>query len=152
LPKDLSPESFNRGAAHGTTQVRCGHAEHLAALAGEGPAHLREDTAQRRGGIRQRRARRPGRLRVAEAQLREGHSFEKVGDHWVAKDHKGPSDPQAAKSGAAARAGKSRTYGGVDERGQSRKALYERAKSLGVAGRSTMSKQELADAIARKQR
>src|SRR3712207_5454600 len=33
------------------------------------------------------------------------HSFEKVGDHWEEKDAKGPSDPQAAKSGKAARRG-----------------------------------------------
>ena len=26
------------------------------------------------------------------------HSFEKVGDHWEPKDHKGPSDPRAARS------------------------------------------------------
>src|ERR687895_360993 len=31
------------------------------------------------------------------------HSFEKVGDHWEAKDEKGPSDPQAERSGKAAR-------------------------------------------------
>ena len=31
------------------------------------------------------------------------HSFEKQGDHWEPKKRKGPSDPQAAKSGKAAR-------------------------------------------------
>src|SRR3954451_13944601 len=31
------------------------------------------------------------------------HSFEKIGDHWEPKDEKGPSDPQAAQDGAAAR-------------------------------------------------
>ena len=28
------------------------------------------------------------------------HSFEKVGDHWEPKDHKGPSDSQSASGGA----------------------------------------------------
>ena len=79
------------------------------------------------------------------------HSFEKVGDHWEPKDHKGPSDPQAAKGGREARESPAKTYGGVDVLGNSRQELYERAKSLGVKGRSKMSKQELAEAIARKQ-
>jgi cation transport regulator ChaB len=78
------------------------------------------------------------------------HSFEKVGDHWEAKDHKGPSDPQAAKSGRAARRG-SQSAGGVDVYGHSRTELYERARSLGVKGRSRMTKLELARAIASKQ-
>ncbi len=79
------------------------------------------------------------------------HSFEKVGDHWEPKDEKGPSDPQAAKSGRAARAGKSETFGGVDVLDNSKQELYERARKLGVPGRSKMDKQELARAIARKQ-
>ena len=33
--------------------------------------------------------------RVAFASLK--HSYEKEGDRWVAKDEKGPSDPQAAR-------------------------------------------------------
>ncbi len=78
------------------------------------------------------------------------HSFEKVGDHWEAKDRKGPSDPQAAKGGAAARKG-GKTYGGVDVLGNSRRALYERARKLDIKGRSSMSKEQLAEAIARKQ-
>jgi hypothetical protein len=88
--------------------------------------------------------------RTAYASLK--HSFEKVGDHWEPKDHKGPSDPQAAKSGRAARRSQRPTYGGVDALGQSRDALYRRAQSLGIAGRSTMRKGELAAAIARKQK
>lgn len=78
------------------------------------------------------------------------HSFEKVGDHWEAKKHKGPSDPQAARGGAEARKGGT-TFGGVDVLGNSRKKLYERAKALAVRGRSSMSKEDLARAIARKQ-
>jgi cation transport regulator ChaB len=80
------------------------------------------------------------------------HSFEKVGDHWEPKDHKGPSDPDAARSkpGSAARRN-AKTYGGVDVVGHTRDELYERARALDVAGRSSMSKTELAEAIARKQ-
>jgi cation transport regulator ChaB len=79
------------------------------------------------------------------------HSFEKVGDHWEPKDEKGPSDPQAARSGRFARQGRGPTAGGVDVEGNTKDELYERAKKLGVKGRSNMSKLELAQAIARKQ-
>ena len=79
------------------------------------------------------------------------HSFEKKGDHWEPKKQKGPSDPQAAKSGRAARKGTSRTYRGVDAVGNSKQELYERAKKLGVKGRSRMTKSELAEAIGKKQ-
>lgn len=79
------------------------------------------------------------------------HSFEKVGDRWQSKKDKGPSDPHAAKGGKAARKG-GKTFGGVDLMGNSRQKLYERAKSLGVKGRSSMKKQELAEAIARRQK
>ena len=78
------------------------------------------------------------------------HSFEKKGDRWVEKDEKGPSDPQAARSGKAARRG-GETFGGVDVLGNTKQELYERARKLGVSGRSQMSKTELARAIARKQ-
>jgi hypothetical protein len=36
--------------------------------------------------------------------------------------------------------------------GNSKEELYDRAKKLGVQGRSSMNKEELAEAIARKQR
>jgi hypothetical protein len=88
--------------------------------------------------------------RTAYASLK--HGFEKVGDHWQAKSRKGPSDAQAARGGSAARRGKGKTAGGVDERGHSRAELYERARSLGIAGRSRMNKEGLARAIARKQK
>jgi hypothetical protein len=79
------------------------------------------------------------------------HSFKKVDDHWEPKGHKGPSDPRAAQSGKSAHEGKGESFGGVDEQGQSRKALYERARQLDVSGRSKMNKEELARAIAKKQ-
>ena len=79
------------------------------------------------------------------------HSFQKVGDHWEPKKKRGPSDPQAAKSGAEAQKRPSKTYGGVDVLGSSKQELYERARGLGIKGRSSMSKTELAEQIARKQ-
>lgn len=85
--------------------------------------------------------------RVAYAALK--HTFEKKGDTWVAKGHKGPSDPRAANPRARQNRGK--TYGGVDLFGNTRRELLERAAALDVRGRSRMSKAELAEAIARKQ-
>lgn len=93
----------------------------------------------------------PGERASRTAMSSLKHGFQKVGDHWEAKARKGPSDAQAAKAGVQARKGRSPTHGGVDVLGQTRQALYERARDLGVAGRSTMNKAELADAIARKQ-
>jgi cation transport regulator ChaB len=88
--------------------------------------------------------------RTAMAALK--HSFEKVGDHWEPKRTKGPSDDQAARSGGSARRSSGRTAGGVDVRGRSKQELYARAKKLDVRGRSRMTKEELGEAIARKQR
>src|ERR1700759_2569848 len=79
------------------------------------------------------------------------HIAEKRGDHWELKDEPGPSDPQSRQSGRAARERPKATSGGVDVEGNSKQELYERAKALDVPGRSSMSKAELADAIARKQ-
>ena len=85
--------------------------------------------------------------RVAYSAVK--HSFEKKGDHWEPKDRKGPSDPRAKNP--AARKNKGKSFGGVDVEGHSKKELYQRAADLGVPGRSRMSKEELAEAIARKQ-
>ncbi len=75
------------------------------------------------------------------------HSFEKVGDHWEEKDEKGPSDPQAAKSGAAARRGTAKSYGGVDVEGSTKQELMQKARAADIAGRSKMDKSELAEAL-----
>jgi len=83
--------------------------------------------------------------RVAYASLK--HSFEKVGDHWEPKDRKGPSDPQARGGRSTNR----ETAGGVDVEGHSKQELLERARRLGIRGRSSMTKIELGKAIARKQ-
>jgi cation transport regulator ChaB len=76
------------------------------------------------------------------------HVAEKRGDHWEPKDSKGPSDPQAAKRGQAARESDAPTYGGVDA-SKPKAELYEQAKRAGVDGRSKMTKDELAKAIQR---
>jgi cation transport regulator ChaB len=79
------------------------------------------------------------------------HGWEKVDDHWERKDDPGPSDPRSKHRGKAARDGRGEALGGVDYYGHTKAELYERARALGVTGRSTMSKLELARAIDRKQ-
>ena len=73
------------------------------------------------------------------------HSFEKVGDHWEAKESKGPSDPQAERSAGDARPD-GETKGGVDANA-SKSHLMEVARRLDVRGRSRMRKAELVEAI-----
>jgi cation transport regulator ChaB len=87
--------------------------------------------------------------RTAYAALK--HSYEKVADHWEPKDEKGPSDPRSTKSTSQKRRGEGETYGGVDAIGNTKQELYERAKRLGISGRSKMSKGDLARAIANNQ-
>ena len=70
------------------------------------------------------------------------HTHEKVGDHWEPKQGKGPSDAQAA---GGVRTNK-KTAEGVDANA-SKKHLLEVARKLEVRGRSTMSKEELVEAI-----
>jgi hypothetical protein len=78
--------------------------------------------------------------RTAFAALK--HTFEKVGDHWEAKEEKGPSDPQPVKR--SPRTGK--THGGVDANAR-KEHLYDLAKKLGVPGRSSMTKKQLVEAL-----
>jgi hypothetical protein len=66
--------------------------------------------------------------RTAYASLK--HNFEKVGDHWEAKDEPGPSDPRSTKPTAEKRRGKGETFGGVDAEGNTKRELYERARRL----------------------
>ena len=75
------------------------------------------------------------------------HVAKKKGDHWELKDEPGPSDPQAAQSGRAARERPKKTAGGIDVLGSSKDELYEHAKDLKIEGRSRMTKKELAQAI-----
>lgn len=83
--------------------------------------------------------------RTAFASLK--HSFEKAGNRWVPKKHKGPSDPRSTKSTRQKRQGKGETFGGLDYYGHTKQELYDRARKLGISGRSRMSKKELARAI-----
>ena len=88
--------------------------------------------------------------RTAMAALKRTH--ERKGDRWVAKRKPGPSDPRSKQpTTAAKRAGRGETFGGVDAEGNTRQELYERARRLGVEGRSKMSKRELAREIAKRQ-
>ncbi len=70
------------------------------------------------------------------------HGYEKVGDHWEPKERRGPSDQQAATP----RDQRHETAGGVDANA-SKAHLYQLASRLGVRGRSSMTKQELVDAL-----
>ena len=87
--------------------------------------------------------------RTAYSSLK--HSFEKVGDRWEPKGHKGPSDPRAHTGGGRARRGEGETFAGVDYYGSSKDELMKRAAELDIRGRSRMTKAELARAIGRKQ-
>lgn len=80
--------------------------------------------------------------RVAFAALK--HTHEKVGDRWEPKEEWGPSDPQAEGGFDTDR----ETAGGVDANA-SKTHLYDVAKKLDVPGRSTMSKDQLVEAIQR---
>ena len=88
--------------------------------------------------------------RAAYAALK--HTHEKKDGRWVAKERKGPSDPRSKQASTEAKQrGRGETFGGVDVEGNTKQELYERARKLDLAGRSKMSKRELARAIARKQ-
>ena len=76
------------------------------------------------------------------------HTHEKVGDHWEAKDKKGPSDERAERSGPDSGG---RTHGGVDANA-TKEHLYDIAQRLDIKGRSSMSKEELVEAIDKENR
>lgn len=71
------------------------------------------------------------------------HSYEKVGDHWEPKEEKGPSDDRAESGGPNA---KGESAEGVNANA-SKKHLEDVARRLDIAGRSTMTKDELVSAI-----
>jgi len=71
------------------------------------------------------------------------HTHEKVGDHWEEKTRdSGPSDPQAEGGRDTNR----ETKGGVDANA-TKEHLMDVARRLGVPGRSSMTKDELKDAV-----
>jgi cation transport regulator ChaB len=84
--------------------------------------------------------------RVAYAAVK--HSFEKVGDHWEAKETKGPSDERAERGGLNNPVPSAE---GVDANA-SKKHLLDIARRLDVRGRSTMTKSELVEAIKKSNR
>lgn len=79
------------------------------------------------------------------------HVAEKKGDHWEEKESYGPSDPQAARGGAAARDGSAETHGGIDA-SKTKEELLSDARTAEIEGRSTMTKDELVDALERHSR
>ena len=72
------------------------------------------------------------------------HSFEKVGDHWEPKDEKGPSDDARPER-------RPQPHGDIAPRAstptRTKKHLMDVARRLDISGRSTMTKDELVDAI-----
>lgn len=84
--------------------------------------------------------------RVAYAALKR--SFEKVGDRWLPKKKKGPSDARAERGGLN---NPIPSAEGVDANA-SKKHLLDIARRLDIAGRSTMDKAQLVDAIKKQNR
>ena len=76
------------------------------------------------------------------------HSYEKIGDHWEPKARKGPSDEQAARSRNERPVA---TAEGVDANA-SKQHLLDVARRLDIEGRSTMTKDDLVEAIQRANR
>jgi cation transport regulator ChaB len=84
--------------------------------------------------------------RVAYAALKR--SFEKVGDRWLPKKKSGPSDAHAERGGLR---NPVPSEEGVDANA-SKKHLLDVARKLDIAGRSSMDKSELVEAIKKQNR
>jgi cation transport regulator ChaB len=84
--------------------------------------------------------------RVAYSALK--HSFEKVGDRWLPKKKKGPSDARAERGGLH---NPIPSAEGVDANA-SKKHLLDIARRLDISGRSRMDKSQLVDAIMKRNR
>ncbi|MFI7070728.1 ChaB family protein [Micromonospora sp. WMMD754] len=82
--------------------------------------------------------------RAAYASLK--HTHEKVGDHWEPKEHKGPSDPQAAQGTPASRDRDRPTAQGVDANA-GKGHLDDVARRVGIDDPENMNKGELVEAI-----
>ncbi|MEV0001687.1 ChaB family protein [Micromonospora sp. NPDC050980] len=82
--------------------------------------------------------------RAAYASLK--HTHEKVGDHWEPKEHKGPSDPQAAQGTPASRERDRPTAQGVDANAN-KGHLDDVARRVGIDDPENMNKGELVEAI-----
>lgn len=79
--------------------------------------------------------------RVAYAALKR--RFEKVGDRWLPKKRSGPSDARAERGGLD---NPLPSAEGVDANA-SKRHLLDVARKLDIAGRSTMDKSQLVEAI-----
>jgi trehalose synthase len=165
LPVDLEPYGHRWFAARGVGGADAGNDT------GEGKRTRRSTMPTRKEDLPGTIARSPAKVRRTYAKTLDSaheqydseerahrtayaavkHVAERVGDHWELKDEPGPSDPQSKQRGRAARDRPKETYGGVDAEGNTKEQLYERARRLGVRGRSRMTKAELAKAIARAQ-
>lgn len=77
---------------------------------------------------------------TAWAAVKQTH--EKVGDHWEPKDESGPSDERSENGGRTG----GESAGGVDANA-SKDHLYKIAQRLEIEGRSSMTKDELVEAI-----
>ncbi|TYB39990.1 cation transport regulator ChaB [Micromonospora sp. AP08] len=82
--------------------------------------------------------------RTAYASLK--HTHEKVGDHWEPKEHRGPSDPQAALGTPASRDRRRPTAQGVDANA-STGHLEDVARRVGVDDPQNLNRDELVRAI-----
>jgi cation transport regulator ChaB len=89
----------------------------------------------------------PGTVRRSSKEAQE--TFAKA--HDSAAENYGEGERAHRVAYAALKHNHGRSYGGVDLYGHTKEELRKRAAELGVRGRSTMTKEQLASAIARKQ-
>jgi hypothetical protein len=82
--------------------------------------------------------------RTAFAALK--HTHEEVGDHWEPKEHRGPSDPQAAQGGRRSVEQRRETAQGVDANA-SREHLDDVARRVGIAQPEDLDRDDLVRAI-----
>jgi hypothetical protein len=82
--------------------------------------------------------------RTAYASLK--HTHEKVGDHWEPKEHKGPSDPQAAQGAPRSLEQPRPTARGVDANASERH-LQDVARRLGIPEPQRLDRADLVTAI-----
>jgi cation transport regulator ChaB len=122
-----------------TTRTGKPKAEELPATLQRSPAKAQRTFAKAHDAAAEQYGEGERAHRTAFAAVKRG--FEKIGDHWERKAEKGPSDEAAETSGR-----RGRSAGGVDANA-SKSHLYDIAKRLDVPGRSSMSKDELVDAI-----
>ncbi|OII34925.1 cation transport regulator ChaB [Curtobacterium sp. MMLR14_010] len=103
------------------------------------PEHAQEVYAKTLGSANETYGEGERAHRTAFAAVK--HEYEKVGDHWEEKESSGPSD-----SGAAGTRGSGTTEDGVDANA-SKAHLMDVSKRLEISGRSSMTKDELVEAI-----